>query len=426
MGTNPYLNADSLRVARESGRLSEILARVGPAAASAAAMAITGDAPFAWTQGSESVYLAGAAGHAARVGVALAGAMALLAYGEGVRGPDRGLADLHPVLVAPYTAARRSATTRASWAWLGGALPLLLPLHHRPDALAAGAALVVGGWAAGQACGLALALAAPSLGASPTLAPLLDAVRGPNPRPQAALIWAPGVALAAAGLAVVAGAYGMAAGGWGLAALVLPWVVAVAARRVRPSARDLCVIPAVLADVDASWAAVDAADDGQRVYMEGPVRWLPAPMRPEVLRHLRHGWREHRAFLNGAWLLVAVCVVAALSGEWLALPLLVATAAALGALGPRMAAHDPPWLDLALPRRGVARARALALAGWIGAALLLPTGALLARGHAPAALLVVGLGGVLAAAGGWMAPWPYAAASLGAVAVSLGWLGLPS
>ena len=54
----------------------------------------------------------------------------------------------------------------------------------------------------------------------------LDAVRGANPRPQAALIWAPGVALAIAGASVVVGAYGLTAGGAGLGALGVPFATA--------------------------------------------------------------------------------------------------------------------------------------------------------------------------------------------------------
>ena len=423
MVQNPYLTADYLRVARESTLPGRLLATVLPAITTALAMVIAGEGAFAWTAASGSVYVAGGAGHAARVGVALAGAMALVAYTQGVRGADRGLADLHPVVPRPYVAARRRATARAAVPWLAGAWPMLWPMHGNPALMGQAAILVLGAWIAGQAAGLALALAAPSLGQSASLAPLLDAVRGANPRPQAALIWAPGVALAIAGASVVVGAYGLAAGGAGLGALAVPFATAALVWRLRPTARDLCAIPAVLADVDAAWAAVDAEDEGRRVYMEGPVRWLPASTRTEVLRVLRHGWREHRVLLSGSWALVALCVVASFAREALALPLLVATFVVIGSLGPRMARADPAWLDVALPRGGVAAGRAVAVGLWLAAGGLVPLVVLALRGSSGLALVALLTGAVLAAAAGRGSPLAYAGTSLAALAVSLGVLG---
>ncbi|MBM4390128.1 MAG: hypothetical protein FJ090_03320, partial [Deltaproteobacteria bacterium] len=125
---NPYLVADYRQVARENTAFARLAAACLPGLASAAAMVIVGPGAFPWADASASIFASAAAGHAARVGVALAGAMALLAYDVGVRGPDRGLVDLHPVHAGPYLHARRRRVAVAGVPWLAGALPLLFPL----------------------------------------------------------------------------------------------------------------------------------------------------------------------------------------------------------------------------------------------------------------------------------------------------------
>ncbi len=416
---NPYLVADSRQAAREYTAIARLATVCLPGVAATVAMVLAGPEAFPWAQASGSYFASAGAGHAARVGVALAGAMALLAYDAGVRGPDRGLVDIHPVLAAPYLHARRRRVAVAGVPWLVGALPLLFPLGRDIAFLVPAALLVVGGWAAGQACGLAFALRAPSAALSPSVAPLLDAVRGANPRPQAALIWAPGAALALAGSAVVAGAYGLAAGGGATLAIALPFTCyRLVSRWVRPSARDLCAIPAVVNEVDAAWASVDAAEEGARVYLEGPVRWLPRAWRPEVLRHLRHAWREHRGYLGATWALVAVATVAVLSRDDLAAPSLVLCLATLGALGPRLAAADPRWLDLALPRPGIVRGRAVALGLYMAAAGCAPAVLSLLTGQWPVAAMALACGPVLAQGGARLRTPAFLVLAVSLVAVS--------
>jgi hypothetical protein len=207
----------------------------------------------------------------------------------------------------------------------------------------------------------------------PALAGALDAIRGQNPRAQAALIWAPPVALALAGAGVVAGGAGLQAAfagdARGYLALIVPFAVGAAGLRLAFVGGDtLARIPAVLGEVEAAYAAVEAAEEGRRVYLEWVVPWAPAAWRPELLRVLRAGWRAERGWLGASFLAALLVAAAGFTKE----PALAGRAvqvgglalAALGLVAGRIRARDPAWLRLTLPTPGLRPAMAAAVFAW--------------------------------------------------------------
>jgi hypothetical protein len=272
----------------------------------------------------------------------------------------------------------------------------LAPLWPRVDALLLGLLVAVGGWIAGIGAGLGVNLAAPGLAANPALAGVFDTIRGPNPRIQAALLYAPGVALALSGSATLAASWGATrvlegdpAGWLGLGAPLLVagagWAMAV---RAAPSTAG---IGAVLGEIEGAWAQAASAEDARAVYLEWAVRFAPARLRLGLRKDLRHLWRAHRGWVGASW---GFGLLAALAG-WSASPAapdetVRVGAAALGVfglVGVRMGAADPRWLDEALPLPGRLPARALALVGAMQVVVLCGALALSVRhGLGPAAL----------------------------------------
>lgn len=366
-----------------------------------------------------------------RLALLLAAWLGLGTFDQAVRGPDRGVVDLHPILPAPYVRALLARAARGAAPMLVTALVCLAPTVRDPALFAGGAVLLAGAWAAGLTLGLGVNLAAPALAARPAVAPLLDAVRGTNPRAQAAVIWAPGVALGLTGLAILAGNAGLEAAltgrplGW--AALALPWAAAAfGARLVFVDADTLARIPAVLGEIDSSYAAVEAAEEGRRVYLEWVVRLAPAPWRPELLRVLRQGWRAERGWLGASFVGAALLALSGWSDGAPASRTLVLAAALLGGvglLGPRLRARDPAWLALVHPAVGRVPALAAALFGWsqvlvLGAvAPLLVRQGLGAAGEAALRLELVAAGMALAGARLPGSGYVLAAVALGAAGV---------
>ena len=108
------------------------------------------------------------------------------------------------------------------------------------------------------------------------MAGVLDAIRGGNPREQAAFIYAPGVVLALMGVGLIfgAGATRFAIEGkmgfvaWILAPLVIGfigWIVAMRLAEVH-----LIRAGMILSDIDAHWGVVEEAEDESAVYLD----WL--------------------------------------------------------------------------------------------------------------------------------------------------------
>ncbi|HND34708.1 MAG TPA: hypothetical protein PLA94_32115, partial [Myxococcota bacterium] len=241
--------------------------------------------------------------------------------------------------------------------------------------------LLGGAWVAGLGLGVGANLLAPGVGRSPAWAGVLDAVRGVNPRMQAALLYAPGVALIGAGLPVGLGAAGVEM--WlegdarGLLWLIPPYLVGFFGFWMAWRGRgELAAIAAVLGEVEAAWAQVEDPAEQRRVYLDWLVPRLPARLRVPVLKDLRQGWRSFRATLSGSWFLAAFAGLSGWSdGSGTRTLLIGAVGAALvGGLGLRMAAADPPWLEawLPIPRLDRLFARGLVLFAWAQPVVLVP------------------------------------------------------
>lgn len=327
-----------------------------------------------------------------RMGALVAAAMSLHTYSDLVRGPDREVLDVHPVQARLLLAAIAARTARQRLY-----LPVMCAIVMSPLAIAGHlhawlgtVGVIVGAYLCSLGVGFTVHMAAVWAAFSPTLAVVLDLLRGDNPRMQAALIYAPGVVLAVAGVALALASGGVAAGlqgwPWGWAFLLLPPALGLAGAVVAGplSERTYVRASALLAEIDAAWAGVDEGDEERRVYLE----WL-AEGRPELLRALRQGWRRLRTWPMGAWGLGFVGVFAGWSASPGAPASVVAVAGAavvlVSAVPTRLAEGDPPWLDDAL---GVDQGRVL-LVRW-------SVGALYAQGAIvpPIAALVVRQGGV--------------------------------
>ena len=342
-----------------------------------------------------------------RLGALMAAAMALHTYTDLVRSPDRPVLDAHPVhprqllrAIALRTALQRSylpvvgATLLAPIIPVAGWVPWL-----------GGVGVVVGAWLAALGVGFAVHLGAVWAGFSDSLARLLDALRGDNPRMQAALIYAPGFALLVVVLSVAfsSGGLGRAVAGdptgWPL--LLVPLGVGAVGWGLTGPLADRYYVraTALLTEVDGLVAGASASDEDRLVYLE----WLSRG-RPEFLRQLRQGWRVHRSWAVGGWGLGVLGLLAAWSTEpgvaGRLFSVVGGSVLLYAILPPRLSAGDPRWLDdaLGVSAAPVDRARAVvALAYAQGAVLPALAAGLLRHGTVvlPALLVVEAVSAML-------------------------------
>lgn len=344
-----------------------------------------------------------------RAAMLVAAAMSLHTYSDLVRSPDRAVLDAHPVQPRSLVRAIAGRTARQRLY-----LPIMAAVLMVPVAQVGGVApwlgcvgVVVGAWLGSLGVGFAVHLGAVWAARSPGLARALDALRGDNPRTQAALIYAPGFALFVLGIACAfasAGlSYAVAGNPVGWAFLLIPPGLGLLSWLAVPALADRYYVraTALLTEIDGLVAGADAGGssaEDRAVYLE----WL-ARDRPELLRQLRQGWRAHRTWGVGAWGLGLLGLLAAWStdpGVEGRLLSVVGGCLVLYALLPaRLAQGDPPWLDEALgvSPRAVDGAR-LGVAWLYGQGVVLPALAagLLRHGHAVwVPVLVVELVGLL-------------------------------
>jgi len=354
---------------------------------------------------SHSAWIAGLEAVTLRIGALMAAAMALHTYTDLVRSPDRPVLDAHPV--DPRALLRaiglRTAIQRSYLPVVGAILlaPVLQVAGPVPWLGAVG--VIFGAWLAALGVGFAVHLAAVWAGLSSGLARVLDAVRGDNPRMQAALIYAPGVALLVVAISVVFSSAGLSYAlsgrpdGWAFLAIppalgLLGWFAA------GPLAERYYVrATALLTEVDGLVSGVDTAEEDASVYLE----WL-ARGRPELLRQLRQGWRSYRTWALGAWGLGVLGVLAAWSDEpglhGRLLTVVGGCALLLSLLPPQLSKGDPQWLDEALGTRPpqVDRARFLVAFLYAQGAIIPPLAAGLLRHGAEVLFSVAMVEGVAA------------------------------
>ncbi|MBA2321750.1 MAG: hypothetical protein H0V89_11420, partial [Deltaproteobacteria bacterium] len=260
----------------------------------------------------------------------------------------------------------------ARWWMVPCALIALAPLAFAAPGLWVSCAVVLlAVQLAALPAGAVGALVAIEVSEAPGWQPILDALRGQNPRIQAALLWAPGAVLAIVGAAGAMAAFTAVEGNyaWVLAPLLVGAVLALQIPRL--AGRAWFRGTPLLQEIDARYATLERPEDVGRVYLDWAVRWLRPPVSTWALADLRHGWRARRSWITGAW---AGGIAAGLAG-WSAASASVATAAALGAAAAWLCAaisgwmerDVPPFTRLILPDRGVARlvARLLVVVAWL-------------------------------------------------------------
>jgi len=362
---------------------------------------------------------------ASRIANLVAAAVILHSYSDLVRGPDRAVLDVHPIRSKELVAAIARHTLRSRLYLPAMGAILLLPVAIAggwPPYLGA-VGLVLSGWLAGLGVGFMVHLGGVWAAYSPTLASLLDALRGDNPRMQAALIYAPGVALAIVGISVEIAAIGLGAAlsGWtvGFLWLGIPAIVGFVAWSTvgRLAERYYVKASLLLAEVDGAWGQVEQVETASEVYLQRLGNG-----KPETLRALRLGWRSLRIYATGGW--VAGVVVAIFSWSsperaifWGGLATVwVSTVAAM------MPSKDPIWLDRALGVNANKTMLSRGLVAWVyGLAVVAPVSVLLMlqHGYWIHGLALVGLGllgsGLSAAAAMLFrtsAVWAYGAVAL--------------
>jgi hypothetical protein len=179
---------------------------------------------------------------------------------------------------------------------------------------------------------------------------VLDAIRGGNPREQAAFIYAPGTALAVMGVALIfsAGATRLAIEGrtgfaaWILAPLcigILGWIAA-----LRLAETHLIRAGMILSDIDAHWGVVEEDEDEGAVYLD----WL-AKSNPHRLRLLRQSWRLHRWVTIGLWCIGGVVALMQWLGDDFEVTLASGLVSTTFIVFPmRLLKHEPQWLQWSL------------------------------------------------------------------------------
>ena len=308
-----------------------------------------------------------------RAGTVVACAVALAVHGALLRGPQRPVWALLPVDPAAVV---REAVRDVRWRtapWTVAAVLAMLPAAwtQGPAAFVAGAVGLAGvAWLAASSAAWAL-LGAVRAAEDPRWADLLDLVRGANPRPQAAILYAFAPVVLGVGLLAFAVSEAVDAAGPARAIVFAPWVVAAAiGPAVRAAAPAWWSATPGLEEVRARYAAVERPEEARRVALDGWAPRVPAAVRPWFLAELRHGWRARRGLVNAAWAVAAVSVwsvwTASPEGPGRAAAVAAAIALAPGAVPVLGAAHEAPWIRwwLADGAGRRAAARALAVVGW--------------------------------------------------------------
>ena len=194
----------------------------------------------------------------------LIAAMVILhSYSDLVRGPDREVLDVHPVRATALVRAIALGTARARMYLPVMAAVLLAPvaLSGHVQAYLGAVGVLIAARIGGLGVGFMVHLGGVWAAFSPRCAALLDALRGDNPRMQAALIYAPGVALLLVGLSVEFAAIGMelALTGWSTGWLWVGIPAGVGAVALPPLVRAerFCVASLLLAEVDGLGTGAD-------------------------------------------------------------------------------------------------------------------------------------------------------------------------
>ena len=320
-----------------------------------------------WLDRPRGVWAAGMGGITLRAALLVLSVLALDVYSALVRADDRAVLASMPVDAGVVARVEVARVAVRRW-WL---LPFVA-IVFSPVAVAGATALYLGGlWVVFGAIAMGLwasswvHLQAIIAAESEAWAPLLDAIRGVNPRPQAAFLYAPGLILLVSGVLVQMACTGleMADAGalWGWAGPLPMLLLAGLGWSATPAlAKDAWFRGSlVLAEIDARYASLEDPEEGRRVYLDWSVRFLPEVMGRWALKDLRHGWRARRTWITGAWLVSLAAFAAGwTAAEWgpsRAIDVALAGAWLCATVGVWMEIDEPYFLRVWLPRGGAAR-----------------------------------------------------------------------
>jgi hypothetical protein len=441
---NPYLRAQRLqaRHRRRAIGVAGALARVGLGLGAAALGALLLERAFlGFLDESGAAVADGLGAVVIRLGLLLTALAALDGYEAVLRGEDRPVLSLLPVEPGAVVAASLVGLAARRWWTTPACAILLVPVLVRagPMAWTVAVAALLGVQLLAWPVAIATYLIAVDAARSPALAPVLEALRGQNPRELAAFLYAPGavvVAVAGGLWAASAGVSGALRGeGLALAWLAVAPVLGAGVALALPALGRRAWFRAgtVLSDIDARHAALSARDEAAalHVYLDWAVRFLPLAWRRAALHDLRHGWRGRRVWLSGAWL----AGLAAAGVGWTEDPAGPGRAAVVATLGIALVASvvfamvrdEPEFLRWWLPPGPAPREIVRAVVVLMWSAPTLAFAAVVAAFFAgfSAAGLVVGVGLTAATAlaalavatsrAGRAGPWLYLPAAAGVV-----------
>ncbi|MFT4622021.1 MAG: hypothetical protein ACI8PZ_000673 [Myxococcota bacterium] len=398
---------------RAHGPVPLLRAVLLPLAVAAAALPLLRPVFLGFLAGPEEGWDDGFAQVLFRVGLVAVGWLALDLYSAIVRGPEREVLAQWPVDAGEVVSFVVLSTAVRRWWLVPAGMIVLAPMAvaGRPGEWAIGGAVLAGTFLMTLSVGAAVLLGAIAAAEDERVAPLLDLLRGNNPRAQAAFLYAPGVVLGGVGLMLSQAAFAVApaASGSPVAAIQIaaPLAVSAGAWLFVPglARRRWFDGTAVLADIDARYAGLNSPEEALRVYLDWVVRFLPASVGLYVHKDLRHAWRARRTPLTGAWL----GGFAGLAAAWTASPegpgraalVVIATTLLVAGVGAAMESDEPPFLQRMLPQDRARRtlARAIVVFTWVQPCLWPAVlGVALRQGLGPAAG-VIGVGLIAAAAG---------------------------
>jgi hypothetical protein len=314
-----------------------------------------------------------------RVGIVLVSVLSIDMYGVVIRGVDRQVLGIQPVDPSEVVGYALLKVSLHRLLLVPVVLVLLSPIGWVHGWLLMGliSVVVCGFYWMSLALSAGMLLLAVSASQSQRMAPLLDLVRGSNPRAQAAFLYAPGTVLLVAGGVLYISCVGVTryyvdAQLDGLLMMLLPWVVGVLALVPLPRLANQSWYAAtlVIADIDARYALLVDASEDRRVYLDWAVRLLPPSVAVHALRDLRAGWRAHRPWIMAGWLVGVGGGMMA----WRTDPVGLQNAVVMGSvaiwfiLGVSVAIERrvPLFLQVWLPNRSTSAqvARFLACVGW--------------------------------------------------------------
>jgi hypothetical protein len=340
---NPYVIAHTITKKRQSRNWSPFLICIG---ALVAAPLAEPSLLFFLAVGGVN---AGVEQLALRLGALVAGIMSLQTYTDIVRSPERGIISLHPLLPKFYLHAVTKRTLQNSICWPIALGLLITPMIVRGavDAWLWMLLIIFASWLGGIGVGYAVNLGSIWVSRNTEKNQWLDAIRGSNPREQAAFIYAPGIALAVLGISIAFAAGGARAAldgkiYFGLL-ILMPLFLGVIGFFIARGlvSTELVRAVALLEEIDSHWKRVNNLEDDNEVYLD----WL-AKESPERLRALRHGWRNHRLYPNLGWFCGALSAIAVWGGQnENGLMVAALGIVMMGSISPRLAAGDPDWLN---------------------------------------------------------------------------------